>query len=152
MAQTDIFAGSYAKKVLDAIGNSGSVTFTALYLGLLTTTGTKDDMTDSVEFKNYLVGGSANRALIQFGTATYVGGNIYQMIESSNSQSFVMNSGVSTTITGLVICTAQAHSTSIDATSGGNVVWFGSVDGGGTAVTAGNTLTFASGAVKIRLY
>ena len=152
MAQTDIFAGAFAKKVLDVLGNSGTLTFANLYLGLLTAVGTQDGGTGSTEFTSYQVSGADNRALIQFGTCTVVGGQAYQSITTTNSQSFVMKSGVSTTILGIVITTAQAYSTALDWGSGGNVVWFGSIDGAGTAVTAGNTLTFASGAIVIKLY
>jgi hypothetical protein len=152
MAQTDIFAGAFAKKVLDVLGNSGTLSFANLYLGLLTAVGTQDGGTGSTEFTSYTVSSATNRALIQFGTCTVVDAQSYQSITTTNSQSFLMNSGVSTTILGIVITTAQAHSTALNWGSGGNVVWFGSIDGAGTAVAAGNTLTFNTGQITIKLY
>lgn len=152
MAQTDIFALPYARKVLNVLTGNGTLTSASLYLGLLTAVGTRDDGVGTTEFKSYQVSSADNRAPISFDAAIGTAGNAFQSVSSSNSQSFVMKSGVSTTIYGIVITTAQAYSTDLDWTSTGNVVWFGSIDGAGTAVAAGNTLTFNTGQITIKLY
>jgi hypothetical protein len=144
---TNVFAGGWAVQVLNALANNTSFTPpTNLYVALLTNDPIPTSDTASLtEFDrtNY----DGDRPEVTFATASVTGSQTYQSVSSDASVAFA-NFGAGAIIRGIAICTSATAG--LTTGSGGNVVWFGEI----TAVTvsAGNTLTFNSGDITVRLY
>lgn len=152
MATDNIFSQSWARKTLDWLASGTGSAPGTLYLAILSTVPTTDGGTGVVEFTNY---SGSNRPTITFGSATGTTASLFQQIASSNSQSFSITG--SDTILGVAVTTTQSKTTALTATdfqTGGSVIWFGDIASAptGTAVSNGNTLTFNTGEIVIKLF
>jgi len=149
MATDNIFSQSWSRKTLDWLASGTGSAPGTLYLAILSTVPTTDGGTGVVEFTNY---SGSNRPTITFGSATGTTETMFQQIASSNSQSFSITG--SDTILGIAVTTTQSKTTALQATdfqTGGSVIWFGDI-ATGTAVSNGNTLTFNTGEIVIKLF